>query len=194
MKRRYGALLGTCLALSLAGFAIPGMAAQPDCVAHPMEGVATQPLTLAAPVQPERLIAEVNAMFRRMDAEMNALQAQKSASMAMPLPTPQQLVAASFGPGGWTTTGPGQGIVVTEVSNGAGTCSQTITYSYPARGSQPIVHVAQSGNACGAVHIGRPGTVPAAQPIAPRVEPRPASHTAPPRLIEADYRAKEPRG
>ncbi len=168
--KRNATLLGACLALPIAALAVPGLAAQPGCWTAPANGTAVfvpdpTPTTAAEQVQAERLIAYTkNAMFRQMDAEMNALQARMAALMSMPLlPSPQQLIQASFGPGGWTATGPGTGTVITEVSTGSGTCSQTITYSYRVRGGQPIVHVAQTGNACGAIHLGAPGTVQAAQ-------------------------------
>lgn len=194
MKKAHGALLGACLALPLAGFAIPGLAAQPGCSAAPMQTVMAGPWTAADQIQAERLIADANAMFRRMDAEMNAMQARMAALMAMP--TPRQLVQASFGPGSWTAVGPGSGTMLTMVSSGTGTCSETITYSYPDRGGRPIVHVAQSGNACGAVHVGGQGPVPAAQPVTPRYRyvPQPLPNTPREQLIQAEYPLTAQRG
>jgi hypothetical protein len=80
--------------------------------------------------------------------------------------------------------------VITEVSTGNGTCSQTITYSYPPNGGRPIVHVSQSGNGCGAVHVNGPVRVQAAQPVAPHwIQPTVPVPTSPqPRLWQAVYR------
>jgi hypothetical protein len=94
MKKGHGALLGACLALSLAGVVVPA-AAQPACG---NQGVAIEPMTVAEQAQAERLITDANAMFRDIAAEMNAMQAQMVALIAMPLPSPEQLVQALSGP------------------------------------------------------------------------------------------------
>jgi hypothetical protein len=201
MKKGRGALLGACLALPLAGITVPSMA-QPGCGPQG-QGVAIEPMTAAEQVQAERLIADANAMFRQMDAEMSAVQAQMAVLMAMPLPTPQQLVQASLGPGGWIAAGPGTGTVITEVSTGnGGTCNETITYSYPANGGRPMVHVSDSGDACGTITVNGPGQVQAAQPVAPySIQPTvpvsPIPTTPDPRLWQAVYRypaAPTPQG
>jgi hypothetical protein len=191
MKKGRATLLGACVALPVAALAAPGLAAQQGCWTVPANGSAVflreaAPTTAAEQVQANRIIAQANAMFRRMGAEMNAMQAQMAALMAMPPSAPQQMIQASFGPDGWTAIGPGTSTVITEVSTGSGTCSQTITYNYPARG-RPIVHVAQSGNACGAIHLGAPGTVRTAQPVVPHAVPRTAPTVTRPPLIEASY-------
>ena len=89
---------------------------------------------------------------------------------------------------------PGSGTVISVSSTGAGSCSETITYSYPANGRRPIVHVAQRGNACGAVHLDRSGLVPAVQPVHPRAAPHVMQPTHEPQLIEAEYRSPPHRG
>jgi hypothetical protein len=194
MKKAHGVLLGACLALPLAGVAMPGLAAQSGCGPRPTQRVTLRDWTAADQIQAGRLIADANAMFRRMDAEMNAMQSRMAALTSTPLPTPQQLAEASFGPGTVTVMGPGSATMLTMVSSGNGTCSETITESYPAHGGRPIVHVAQSGNACGTVHVGGQGPAPAAQPVAPRYRyvPQPLPNTPRQQLIQAEYMA--PRG
>jgi hypothetical protein len=189
MKKGLGALLGASLALPLAGLAVPAVA-QPACGSQ-YQGAAIQPMAVAEQTQALRLIADANAMFQRMDAEMNAMMAQMNAIAAMPfqLPTPRQLVQAGFGPGQWVNVAPGNGVVFTSISTGSGTCSETITYSYPANSRQPIVHVSQSGNACGAVHVNGPARVQASQPVVPySIRPTVPVRTSPqPRLWQAVY-------
>jgi hypothetical protein len=138
-----------------------------------------------------RLIADADAMFRRMAAEMNAIEAQMDALAAMPftLPPPQQVISTAGIPA-WVNIPPGNEVVVTSVSNGRETCSQTITYSYPANGGRPIVHVSQSGNACGALHLNGPVQVETVQPASPpNAVPHAAPVTHPPRLWNVVYHA-----
>lgn len=179
--------LGACLGFALAALSAPALAAQPGCVAAP------EPAALQ--IQADQAIASENAMFREMTAEMNAVQAQMAALFsAVPFPTPQQMLPAMFGPGLSVMIGPGSGAVISISSSGSGTCSETITYSYPANGGRPIIHVAQRGNACGAIHLNGSGLVPAAEPGHPHVTPPVIQPTHGPQLIEAEYRRPTPRG
>jgi hypothetical protein len=65
---------------------------------------------------------------------------------------------------------------MTSISTGSGTCSQTITYDYPANGGQPLVKVASTGNACGVIHSTGPIQVtqpaPAPQTVSPQQHER----------------------
>jgi len=183
MKKR--SLLGACLALPLAGLAIPAIGAQPGCEA------VTAPQPAALQIQAVRMIASANVMFREMAAEMNAMHAQMAAFMAAPLPSPSQLVQAGFGPGLPIAISPGSGTVISIMSSGNGTCSETISYNYPANGGRPIIHVAQRGNACGGIHVNGPATVNAAQPIQRNIVPQPVHR---PQLIEAEYQPALRRG
>jgi hypothetical protein len=93
-----GALLGACLALPLVGLAVPALAGQPGCPAVSPEGfTAFQPGAIE--LQAEHMVATADAMFSEMNAEMNAMQAQMAALMQAPIPGPQQLTEATFGPG-----------------------------------------------------------------------------------------------
>ena len=199
MAKLRNSLLGACLAFPLTGpggmalAANPGCATQrPDAVFLPSPGT-----TRVTDAQAVRLIADTNAMFREMDAEMNAMAAQMNALAAMPLelPTPQQVIQAGFGGAPFISVGPGNGVVFTSVSNGRGTCSETITYSYSAHAGRPIVHVSQNGNACGTVNVNGPTRVQAAQPVVPRAIRPAVPESSQPRLWHIVYRRPlSPRG
>lgn len=179
--------LGACLGFALAGLSVPALAAQRDCMTTP------QPAVLQ--IQADQMIATANAMFREMAAEMNAMQAQMAAMFsAVPVPGPQQMVPAAFGPGLPAMRGGGSGTVISISSSPSGTCSETITYSYPANGGRPIIHVAQRGDACGAIHLNGLGLVPAAQAMKPRTAPHVIQPAHGPQLIEAEYSSLPPRG
>ncbi len=71
---------------------------QPGCpAAQPEALTAFQPAAIE--LQAEHMLATADAMFREMIAEMNAMQAQTAALMQAPIPGPQQLTEATFGPG-----------------------------------------------------------------------------------------------
>jgi hypothetical protein len=199
MAKLRNSLLGACLALPLTGLGGLAVAANPGCATRQPDAMTvflpSPGTTQATDVQAARLIADANAMFRRMDAEMNAMAAQMNALAAMPfeLPTPQQMIRAGFGSAPWTSVASGNGVVFTSVSNGRSICRQTITYSYPANGGRPIVHVSQNGSACGAVHANGPARVQAAQPVVPphAIQPTvPASSQ--PHLWQVMYRPSVP--
>lgn len=194
MIKARSAMIGAFLALPLAGFAVPSYAASPRCAAAPANGVfiefpAGQPATAVEQVAADRMMAAANAMFREMAVEMNAMDQQMAALAAMPMPSPEQVIQAALGSGRWVPVQPGNEMVYTSFSNGRGSCSETITYSY-SRSGQPIVHVSHSGNACGTVRLN--GMVPM-QAVAPHVTPRVIPHAIPTRpdrqLIEASYRS-----
>jgi hypothetical protein len=108
-----------------------------------------------------RMIVQQEAMMNRMLADMNSLVAR------MPLPDPSQMMESVMQ--GVPQVAPGSSVVVTSISTGNGTCSQTITYSYPGNGGQPVVKTSSAGNACGELHSSAP--VQAVQP-APGPTPR----------------------
>ena len=204
MNRVCSALLGACLALPVAAHADQTMAAQPDgghyvyvppgamVMVLPVPGVVALP-NQAMPVPADfpvaRMIAEQDSMIRSLMADMDSL-------MAVNLPDPQQMIRSVMD--GMRQPMPGSGTVVTSVSTGNGTCSETITYGPPAAGGRPQVKVTRTGNACGAITssgpIGVTETMPAPQPampapIAPRRErlwtvgypPHPVETGTPPR-------------
>jgi hypothetical protein len=194
MAKLRNSLLGACLALPLAGLGATALAASPGCAGQSPGAMAvflpSPGVTQVADAQALRLIADANAMFRRMDAEMNAMAAQMNALAAMPLelPTPQQVIQAGFGGTPLISVAPGNGVVFTSISNGRGSCSETITYSYPAHGGRPIVRISQTGNACGAVNLNGPGQVQAAQPVMPHAIQPTIPASSQPHLWRVVYR------
>ena len=129
------------------------------------------------------VIAQQRALMDRMFADMDSL-------MAMPMPDPTQMIRSVMS--GMPQAMLGTGVVMTSITTGSGTCSQTITYGYPGNGGQPVVKVSNTGNACDAIKSSGPITVtqpvlPA--PAAPRHEklwtvsnpPRPIHIGTPPR-------------
>lgn len=126
------------------------------------------------------MIAQQDAMMQRMIADMNAM-------FATPMPDPQQIFEAAMR--GMPQSGAGTGVFLTSVSTGRGVCSETITYDYPANGGQPHVHVARTGNDCGAVTVQGP-TSPVAAPLEPRAIPNMAPPSASPRLWTARNTAR----
>ena len=178
MRTARSALLGACLMLPVAAYGGHALAAQPDggryvyvppgatVVVLPGAEAAALPrqaLPVPADFPLARLIAQQDAMMQRMFADMDSL-------MAMPFPDPQQMIRSVMN--GVPQAVPGSGVVMTSVSTGDGTCSETITYGYLPNGGQPQVKVTRSGNACGAISssgpIGVTESVPGPQPIAPQ--------------------------
>jgi hypothetical protein len=121
------------------------------------------------------MIAQQDAMMQQMIADMNAM-------FATPMPDPQQVFEAAMR--GMPQPGAGADVFLTSVSSGNGVCSETITYDYPANGGKPQVHVARSGNGCGAVTMQAPAS-PVAAPIAPRAIPNMVPPSPPPRVWTA---------
>jgi hypothetical protein len=148
--------------------AVPATAAQPDGGHYVWvpEGatVVLVPSSAIAPAEfpVARMIAQQQAMMNRMFADMDSL-------MATAMPDPGQMMRSVMQ--GMPQGVPASGVVVTSISTGQGTCSQTITYGYPANGGQPAVKVRSTGNACGTVDTDRPLEVtqpaPAPQPVVP---------------------------
>jgi hypothetical protein len=198
MTKLRNSLLGACLALPLAGIGATALAASPGCASPPSNAMTvflpSPGVTQVADAQALRLIADANAMFRRMDAEMNAMAAQMNALAVMPLqlPTPRQVIQAGFGGTPLISVAPGNGVVFTSISNGRGTCSQTITYSYPGHGGQPIIRVSQNGNACGAVNVNGPERGQAAQPVMPHAIQPTVPASSQPHLWQVLYRRPIP--
>jgi hypothetical protein len=109
-----------------------------------------------------RLIADQQADLARLAAATEALavapdQALNAALQEMP----------RLGPGA------ASGVVMTALTTGQGSCSETVTYSYPGNGAAPQVAVRRSGNACPAgsplVTGTEPSMIPRAQPQAPHL-------------------------
>lgn len=194
MHKGHQAILGAVLALPFLCAAKSASAAPPETghyvyvpagatvVVLPGPAVPAAPVSVSqapmafpvADLPVARMIARQDAMMQRMIADMNAM-------FAMPMPSPQQFITAAMR--GMPRPGPGNGVFVTTVSSGNGVCSETITYGYPANGGKPEVHVARSGNACGAMTM--PGDRPVATPISPYAIPGTPPVSAPPRLWTA---------
>ena len=192
MIKARSAMIGAFLALPLAGFATPSHAASPRCAAAPASGIFiefpdSQPATAVEQVAADRMMAAANAMFREMAVEMDAMQRQMAAFAAMPIPSPEQVMQAALGPGRWIPVKSGSEVVFTSFSNGRGSCSETITYSYPRSAGQPIVHASHRGSACGSVQIN--GMAPV-RVVTPHITPTRPDR----RLIEASYRSASRAG
>jgi hypothetical protein len=148
--------------------AAPAVAAQPDGGQYVwVPAGAAVVLMPAAPATPvdfpvARMIAQQQAMMDRMFADMDSL-------LVTAMPDPARMLRSVMQ--GAPQMMPGSGVVVTSISTGSGTCSQTITYGYPGNGGQPTVKVSSTGNACSA--LGAPGPIgvtqvePAPRPVIP---------------------------
>lgn len=80
---------------------------------------------------------------------MNRMFAGMDSLLATAMPDPGQMIRSMMQ--GAPQALPGSGVVVTSISTGSGTCSQTLTYGYPANGGQPTVKVSSTGNAYSAL-------------------------------------------
>ena len=159
---------GALLAASLF-VAAPAMAAQPSGGQYIW--VPAGDAVVVVPKVPARPIDfPVVDMFARQEAMMQQMMADMDTMMARPMPSPAQMIESVMQ--GMPQVAPGSSVVMTSISTGSGTCSQTITYSYPANGAQPIVKVASTGNACGVIQSTGPiqvtQPVPAPHPVAPQ--------------------------
>jgi hypothetical protein len=180
-------LLGACLALPVAAYAAHALAqsaAQPAPGGHVVyvppgavvlvvpgpqavgfPGMALQPSDF--PVA--HMIAEQEASMQHMLADMNSL-------MLHAMPDPQQMIRSVMDGAG--TGAAGSGVIMTSVSSGSGSCSETITYGAVGANGQKQVKVTRSGNACGAIGTSAPvGVVDAPPAVAP--QPAPAPQTGP---------------
>jgi hypothetical protein len=115
-----------------------------------------------------QMIAQQQAAMQRMIANMNA--------MFPPLADPNQVLRAAFGAGGPI------GVSIMPLAGGHGVCSQSISIVARGDGSPPIVKTSQSGDACGALGIGKPQGVDEVRPVPPAVTP---PHG--PKLLEIGY-------
>src|SRR5215469_11856317 len=119
------ALLTAALALPVAAFANHAMGAQPDHARYvyvPPGAVAI--VVPAAPTTPvdfpvARMIARQQTLMQRMMADMDQL-------LAMPIPDPTQMIRGVMD--GMPQAAPGSSVMITSISTGNGTCSETITY------------------------------------------------------------------
>jgi len=184
-------LFGGCLALPLAGFVASAHARAPQperairvpagSVVLVLPGAAYTLAPVAAPVPfgvdfpAMRMIAAQNAMMQQM---------RVLDQLMLPLPDPSQTIRSVLD--GMPRLAPGSSVVTTMVSDGHGVCRQTITYSSAGR-EKPVVHVAQSGNACGALHVQGPVWVQQTAPAAPALPGNrvPAQKPGGPRLWTA---------
>jgi len=162
-------MIGTRSALLAASLFVAG----PAIAATPSDGhyvwVPAGDAVVVVPRGPTRQIDfPVADMFARQEAMMQRMMADMDSMMAVPLPSPDQIMQAAMR--GMPQVTPGSSVVVTSISIPGGTCSQTITYGVPSQGAQPVVKVVSTGNACGAthatgpIHVVQPEQTPAPQP------------------------------
>ncbi len=176
-------LLASPLIAKAAELLLVNSAGQPVAIVVPM--AQTMPMPSVFPMAD--IFAEQDAMMRRM---MNDIQTLQTAAFA----SPRGMIPAGMGLNG-INPGPGSTLVMSSFSSGQGSCSRTISYEGQPGGAAPIVHVQQSGNACGALPVMNPrATVPVAEPeqIAPErehVAPTPATPGGT-QLYRIDYRHK----
>ena len=191
MKTIRNTLLGACLALPM--FAATGQAqpAQPEggrtiyVPAGAMVVILPGPGAIAAPAgiipapnvvnagAPQampltQMIAQQQAAMQHMIADMNA--------MFPPMPDPNAMLRAAFG------SGPALGVSMMPLAGGHGVCSQSISIVARGDGSAPIVKTSQTGDACGALGVGKPQGVD-------EVRPQPPTATPPhgPKVLEIGY-------
>lgn len=136
----------------------PGAVATPNVA----NAGAPQPLPIM------QLIAQQQAVMQHMIADMNA--------MFPPMPDPTAMLRGAFGPGMSVN------IAAMPLAGGHGVCSQSISIVDHGDGSAPIVKTAQSGDACGAMGIGKPQGVDEVRPAEPAAQP---PHG--PKLLEIGY-------
>jgi hypothetical protein len=168
-------MIGTRSALLAASLfvAAPAMAAPPSGGQYIW--VPAGDAVVVVPKAPARQIDfPVVDMFARQEAMMQRMMADMDTMMAMPMPNPAQMIQSVMQ--GMPQVAPGSSVVMTSISTGNGTCSQTITYAYPVNGGQPVVKVASTGNACGVIHSTGPiqatQPMPVPRPVAPRQHER----------------------
>ena len=168
-------MIGMRSALLASGLLLGGpaaMAASPDGGHYVWipngSAVVVMPAQTVAPADypVARMIAQQEAMMRRMFDDMDSL-------MAMALPSPEQMIRSAMQ--GMPQTPVGSSVVVTSITTPRGTCSQTITYGYPARGGEPVVNVSSNGDACGVVQSSGPLTITQPAPGPRTVIPGPAT-------------------
>jgi hypothetical protein len=162
------ALIATSLLL-----AAPAVAAQPDGGHYVWVPAGTTvvlvPMSSTTPTTPidfpvARMIGQQEAIMHRMFADMDSL-------LAIGLPDPDQMIRSVMQ--GMPQAVPGSsGFVVTSISNGSGTCSQTVTYGYPGNGGQPQVKVSSTGEACGTLRSSGPISVTQPVPMPQSTQPR----------------------
>jgi hypothetical protein len=176
------ALLATSLLL-----AVPAMAAQTEGgrYVYVPPGATIVLLPAAAPRVPmdfpvARLIAQQQAMMQRMMADMDAL-------MATPMPDPTQMIRSAMD--GMPQTEPGSGVVLTQISSGTGTCSETIVFGPQGANGQPQVKVTRTGNACGVTTSNEPIGVTQTTP-APQTAPPATAPSSQDRLWHINYPAR----
>ncbi len=170
-------MIGTRSALLAASLFIagPAMAASPSPSAGQYVWVPTGDAVVVVPkIPPRQIDFPVVDIFAQQEAMMQRMMADMDTMMAMPLPSPDQMIRSVMQ--GMPQVPPGSGVVVTSISTPGGTCSQTITFGAPVQGDQPIVHAVSNGNACGVVHSSGPLTVTQTLPAPQRVAPQPQSH------------------
>lgn len=176
------ALLATSLLL-----AAPAIAAPPEGgrYVYVPPGATVILLPAATPSVPvdfpvARMIVQQQAMMQRMMADMDAL-------IATPMPDPEQMIRSVMD--GMPQTVPGSGVVLTQISSGTGTCSETIVYGPQGADGQPQVKVTRTGNACGPITSNEPIGVTQTTPV-PQTVP-PATVTSPQdRLWHVTYPAR----
>ena len=195
MRTLRNSLLGAGLALPLAAFAVHAQVVQPDggrTITVP-PGAIVLILPAAGTVAASNMVnadaPDLNPMLQliaRQQADMQRMVADMNAAFP-PMPDPGAMLRAAFG------AGVPLNISVMPLADGHGVCSQSISVVDRGDGSAPIVHVSQTGDACGGPGVGQPRgvdemrhTAPVQPPHGPKVleigyPPHPVTTGTPPR-------------
>ena len=182
---------GVCIACCLPALPLASIAAQPEGGRYvyvppgALRGVADTARPQQAMVAPmdfpvARMIAQQESVMRHMMANMDSLMAT--------LPDPRQMIRSIMD--GMPQAVPGSAVVMTSVSSGNGTCSETITYGYPANDGRPRVKVSRTGNACGALMSSGPIGVTQTAPVRGRRFRRQPQRSPENRLWHVSYPAR----
>jgi hypothetical protein len=174
------ALLGACLALPLVFQPGAAGAAQPEggryVYVPPGAMVVFVPVPDAAPRSQQAMVAPMDFPVARMIAQQESVMRHMMANMdslMATLPDPRQMIRSIMD--GTPQAVPGSAVVMTSVSSGIGTCSETIAYGYPANDGRPRVKVSRTGNACGALMSSGPIGVTQTAPVPRQTMPEPVA-------------------
>ena len=173
-------LLAAPLIAKAAEYVLVDQTGEPVAVVVPLSEHAVMPMQMGFPMAglPMQIGFPVANMFAQQDAMIRRMMSDFSS-----LPTMGAELPSGAVPGAGST------ITISSFSSANGSCSRTVVYSGQANGGAPVMHVSQTGDACGALPAVNPqAAVPAAEPETERAAP-PVSHVpGGTKLYQIDYR------
>jgi hypothetical protein len=178
---------GLAAPAAAAGVSVPAYVPAPAAILVVLPGIAP-PQWVALPAPALWPSAELTAMMpgamARLIADQEADLARLAAAAERMAAAPDRALETALTQGARLGAGPASGVVMTAITTGRGSCSESVTYSYPGNGVAPRVTVRKAGNACPAGSPFALGTEPSAIPAARPQLPRLLEASAPPdRLI-----------